>query len=57
MNFAIAFGSVFGSFIGMGVSGIVLRELIKHPEKKDILSGTAFWITFVTGLMVTILMA
>ena len=56
MNFAIAFGSVFGPFIGMGVSGIVLRELIKHPEKKDILSGTAFWITFVTGLMVTILM-
>jgi O-antigen/teichoic acid export membrane protein len=56
MNFAIAFGSIFGPFIGMGVSSILLRELIKHPKNKDVLSGTAFWITFVTGLIVTIIM-
>lgn len=56
MNFAIAFGSLFSPFIGFGVLSLILREFIKHPEKKDVLSGTAFWITFVTGLFVTILM-
>ncbi|OQA31811.1 MAG: Polysaccharide biosynthesis protein [archaeon ADurb.Bin336] len=56
MNFAMAFGSIFSPFIGLGVSSILLREFIKHPENKNVLSGTAFWITFVTGVIITISM-
>ena len=56
MNFAIALSALFSPFIGLGISSIVLRELIKFPEKRNALSGTFFWITFSTGLISAILM-
>lgn len=51
LNFAIAFAALFSPFIGLGIPTLLVRELISHPEKKNILIGTAFWIQVVTSLI------
>ncbi|VVB75805.1 putative flippase AglR [uncultured archaeon] len=56
MNFAIAFTSLFGPFVGLGVSSILVRELINFPKKRNVLFGTTFWIQFITGTISMALM-
>ena len=56
MNFAIAFGSLLGPFVGLGVTSILVRELVTNPKNKSALIGTAFWIQFVTGIIAMIVM-
>jgi PST family polysaccharide transporter len=41
-NYAIAFTSLFGAFATLGLDGIVVRELVKTPERTNELLGTAF---------------
>lgn len=56
-SYAIAFTAIFGGISKLGLDGIVVRELVKDPDKRDVYLGTAFWLklfgAFVTlGLVV-----
>lgn len=40
-NFAIAFVALFGAFASLGLDGIVVRDIVREPERKfEILSST-----------------
>jgi O-antigen/teichoic acid export membrane protein len=57
-NYSIAFVSIFSGIANLGLDEIVVRELVKEPEKKDIYLGTAFWLkliaAFISIILVTI---
>jgi len=42
LSYATAFAALFSAFSTLGLDGIVIRELAKHPERKDVLLGSAF---------------
>jgi PST family polysaccharide transporter len=48
-NFAIAFTAIFSAFATLGLDGIVIRELVKTPEKQNTILGGAFILKFVGG--------
>lgn len=56
-SFALAFTSIFGGIAKLGLDGIIVRELVNHPEKRDTYLGTAFWLKFLGALIVMGLMA
>src|SRR5512146_1772045 len=41
-NFAIAFAALFGAFATLGLEGIVVRELVRQPERQHVIMGSAF---------------
>ena len=41
-NFAIAFAALFGAFAALGLDGVVVRELVKNPARKNEILGSAF---------------
>lgn len=43
-SYAIAFAAIFGSIAKLGLDGIVVRELVREPNQRDIYLGTAFWL-------------
>ncbi|MCX7953791.1 MAG: flippase [Bacteroidales bacterium] len=43
-NYAIAFASIFGVFATLGLDSIVVRELVKYPNKTDELLSTTFFL-------------
>ncbi len=51
MSYAISFVGLFGFLAGFGVDGILNRELIKFPEKRDELLSTSFWIKLLGGFL------
>ena len=58
-SYALAFTSIFGGIAKLGLDGIMARELVNYPEKRDIYLGTAFWLKVIgafiaIGLMVII---
>ena len=42
LNFTIAFTGLFGAIATLGMDGIVVRELVNFPEKRDYILGSAF---------------
>ncbi len=42
LNYAISFVGLFSTIAVLGLDGIVTRELVKAPDKKNLLLGTAF---------------
>lgn len=50
-SYAAAFVALFGAVAGMGLSGIVVRDLVNHPENRDIYLGTAFWLKLAGALL------
>jgi len=50
-NFIIALGTLILPFLGLGVSNLLVRELVRYPEKKYQLMGTSFFIYFTTCLI------
>lgn len=48
-SYAIAFAGLFGFISSLGVDGILSRELISHPEKRDELMGTTFILKIIGG--------
>lgn len=52
-NYAISFAGLFTSFANLGLDSIVIRELVKTPEKRDEILGTVFRLR-VVGSFVTI---
>ncbi len=55
-NFAMAFAALFGAFATLGLDGIVVRELVKNPERQNELLGSAFALKLIGGA-VTLLIA
>lgn len=51
LSYAVAFVGLFSFISSLGVDGILGRELIKFPEKRDELLGTAFYLKLFGGLM------
>ena len=43
-SYAIAFAAIFGSIAKLGLDGIVVRDLVREPDQRDIYLGTAFWL-------------
>jgi len=48
-NYSIAFASLFSAFSTLGLDAIVIRELVKHPERQNLLLGSAFLLKLVGG--------
>ena len=51
LNYSVAFVGIFGFIASLGVDGILNRELIKTPEKRDELLGTAFRLKLIGGVI------
>lgn len=49
LSYAIAFVGLFGFIASLGVDGILSRELVKFPEKRDELLGTTFRLKLIGG--------
>lgn len=45
-SYVIAFVSIFSTLAKLGLDGIVIRDLVNEPEKRDVYLGTAFWLKF-----------
>lgn len=41
-NYALAFVALFASVAKLGLDGIIVRDLVNAPEKRDVYLGTAF---------------
>ncbi len=50
INYAIAFACLFGFVASLGVDSLLIRELVKTPEKRDELMGTSFGLKLIGGL-------
>ena len=44
LSYAGSFVGLFTAFAALGLDGIMVRELVKTPERRDELLGTAFWL-------------
>jgi O-antigen/teichoic acid export membrane protein len=43
-SYAIAFAAIFSSIAKLGLDGIVVRDLVRTPNQRDLYLGTAFWL-------------
>ncbi|MHC1733567.1 MAG: flippase [Bacteroidales bacterium] len=50
-NFATAFVGLFGAIAGLGLQGVVVRDIVRDPSGKDETLGTAAALQFVGGLI------
>ena len=55
LSYAVAFVGLFGFIASLGVDGILNRELVKFPEKRDELLGTAFRLKLIGGAIALVL--
>jgi O-antigen/teichoic acid export membrane protein len=51
LNYAAAFVTLFGAIAGLGLNGIVVRDLVKEPEAANTTLGTAFVLQLLGGLV------
>lgn len=51
LSYSQSFVSIFMAFASLGLGSVLIRELVKNPDKKDILLGTAFYLTLVSSLL------
>lgn len=56
-SYALAFTAIFAGIAKLGLDGIMVRELVNHPEKLDTYLGTAFWLKILGAFIVMGLMA
>lgn len=49
-NYAIAFVALFGPLARMGLNGIVVRDIVREPERTDEILGTTFLLKLVGGI-------
>ena len=51
VSYVVAFVAIFGGIAKLGLDGIVVRELVREPSKRNIYLGTSFWLKFVGALI------
>ena len=44
LSYALSFVWLFSSLASLGLDDILVRELVSHPEKRQNLLGTVFWL-------------
>ena len=52
-SYAIAFAAIFSSIAKLGLDGILVRDLVREPNQRDIYLGTAFWLKL-AGALITL---
>ena len=50
-NYAIALSALFGAIANLGLDNVVIRELVKFPERKNILLGSTFVLKLAGALL------
>lgn len=50
-NYATAFVALFGAVAGLGLNGIVVRDLVKQPEQANTTLGTALVLQLIGGFL------
>lgn len=50
-SYALAFTALFGAIAGLGLKGIVVRELVSHPNNKNEILGSAFLLLLFAGIL------
>jgi len=50
-NYTQAFTALFGAFATLGLDSIVVRELVKYPERQNSIMGSAFRLKLVGGIL------
>ena len=50
-SYAVAFASLFSSIAKLGLDSIVVRDLVSHPEQRDVYLGTAFWLKLIGAVL------
>ena len=56
-SYVIAFVALFGTIARLGLDGIVVRDLVNHPEEPHVYLGTAFWLKLIGALVALVLLA
>ncbi len=51
INYVLAFVGIFSFIANFGIGDILIREIVKTPEKKDKLLSTAFVLLSISGLL------
>jgi polysaccharide transporter, PST family len=51
LNFVVALTGLFGAIATLGMDGIIVRELVNFPEKRDEILGSAFVLRVVAALI------
>jgi O-antigen/teichoic acid export membrane protein len=51
LSFAIAFVALFSALAGLGLDGIVIRDLVRDPANADEILGTAFVLRLLSGAL------
>ncbi len=55
LNYAIAFVGIFGALAGLGLNGIVVRDIVRDPQSANVTLGTAFILQALGGLLAMVL--
>jgi O-antigen/teichoic acid export membrane protein len=55
LSYAMSFVALFGFIVGFGTGNILYRELVRNPERKNILLGTSIRINLVSAFIAQIL--
>jgi len=55
LNYAIAFVGLFGSIAGLGLHGVVVRDVVRSPISASVTLGTAFVLQILAGLLAMLL--
>lgn len=55
VNFALAFTGLFGAVAGLGLQGIVVRDLLRDPESASLTLGTAALLQIIGGVVTFLL--
>lgn len=56
-SYVLAFTAIFGGIAKLGLDGILVRELVNYPERRDTYLGTAFWLKIAGAALVMAIMA
>ncbi len=51
LNYATAFVGLFGALAGLGLNGIVVRDIVREPKSEGVTLGTAFVLQAMAGLL------
>lgn len=54
LSYAQSFVAIFAAFSTLGLNDILVRELVKSQDRKDILLGTSFWLQMLGSLFIMV---
>lgn len=57
LSYVMAFTAIFAGIAKLGLDGIVVRDLVNAPEKRDAYLGTAFWLKVMGAFLAMIAIA